>query len=210
MAFSSRHQTASASSERNKTCPARNFTISEVLGRRFGNYLRAVRACYFIDPKVSAFTPNFPDLARTFLRLHGQVALDKPMTSLAWAAPAAGKADIARIAGLPMAFSRFRVGCGGRRQGGQSRRRTGLRTYAEFASALHLQTCQQFDIAELHPGRRGAIALVSRGVSPPVMPKLIPRRRLVADAASHRARTILGQRVDPGAFADLIDIGLRN
>ena len=74
---------------------------------------------------------------------------------------------------------------GRRRRQGRRRRRTGRRAVAaEVASVLHLHTSQQFHIAELHPRRRRAIALVSRRISTPLTPKLIPRRRLVADATS--------------------------
>jgi hypothetical protein len=86
---------------------------------------------------------------------------------------------------------------------------TGLRG-DEVASALHLQTRQQFHIAELHPRRRGAIAPIDRSKSIPLPFDLIPGRGLVADATSLGFRPILGKRIDLRACANFIDIRCRN
>ena len=98
-----------------------------------------------------------------------------------------------------------------RRQGSNLRRRTGLQPgRPEVASVLHLEACLQLHIAELHPRRRSAIALVSRRKSTPLTPKLIPRQRFVADATSQRGHPILGKHINLGARANLIDIRSRN
>src|SRR5271163_2609788 len=101
---------------------------------------------------------------------------------------------------------------GRRGRRGRLRRQSDRRSAAEIASAmLHLQTCQQFHIAELHSRRRGAIARVSHGVFlTPITSKFISCRSLFADAISHRARAILWEGTELGALANLIDIVLRN
>ena len=86
---------------------------------------------------------------------------------------------------------------------------TGLRG-DEVASALHLQTRQQFHIAEFHPRRRGAIAPIGHSKSIPLPFDLIPGRGLVANATLQRFRPIHGKRIDLGARAYFIDISCRN